>query len=150
MAHYGGTQKITFGSPGGRDTDYEAKRAAAQAQAAFLDLGIDAADAVGAGDTFMAPHKSQTYGNVNHTVADVIQGDPSNFAYEDTGFNMPLHNPQKQTGVYEPSQGIANSSSLDPQVDPSSLGESALMSRIARMAEQGNINLNAPSVFNLS
>ena len=144
MTVYGGTPKITFGH-NGNDTDYMAKRNAAMAQAAFLDMGVRSVEDAGTGATFMQSQRSPIYGNVNETVGDVSQGANSNFSAESETYNAPLSNPDRQTGTLE----YATSSTNDPQVDPEGLDESALASRLRRMAENGSINLNPSSVYNI-
>ena len=145
MTGYGGTQKITFGSPGGKDSDYISKRRAAEAQAAYIDLGVRATEQQGTGATFMESRRDPYMGNVNHTIGDMQQGANSNFSAESSTYNAPLENPDRQTG----SMTYATSSTNDPQTDPQDLDQSALAARIQRMAENGSINLNPSSVFNL-
>ena len=43
----------------------------------------------------------------------------------------------------------ATSSTNDPQTPPEGLDETASQARIRRMAENGSINLNPSSVFNI-
>ena len=142
---FGGTQKITFGSPGGVDSEYAAKRAAAEAQAMYIDMGVQAVQDQGTGRTFMEAHKDPVRGNVNHTIGDMQQGMNSNFSAESSTYNTPLENPDRQTG----SMTYATSSTNDPQTDPQNLDQSALAARIQRMAENGSINLNPSSVYGL-
>jgi len=145
MTGYGGTQKITFGSPGGADSEYLSKRRAAEAQAAYMDLGIRAVEEQGTGDMFMKSRKDASFGNVNHSVGDMQQGANSNFSAEGSTYNAPTENYDRQTG----SLAYATSSTNDPQTDPQDLDQSALAARIQRMAENGSINLNSNSVFNI-
>ena len=145
MHHYGGTQKITFGSPGGPDTDYQAKLAAAQAQAAYIDMGIQSVESNGTGETFMKSRQDPTRGNINHTVGDMQQGVNSNFGAEESTYNAPLENPERSTG----SLAYATSSTRDPQTNPEDLDQSALAARIERMANNGSLNLNPSSVFHI-
>lgn len=142
---FGGTQKITFGSPGGVDSEYAAKRAAAEAQAMYIDMGVQAVQDQGTGRTFMEAHKDPVRGNVNHTIGDMQQGLNSNFSAEESTYNAPLDNPDRSTG----SLAYATSSTRDPQTNPADLDQSALAARIERMAMNGSINLNPSSVFNL-
>ena len=144
MTVYGGTQKITFGQ-GGSDTDYMAKRNAAMAQAAYIDMGVQAVEDQGTGRTFMQAAQDPRLGNINNTIGDMQQGMNSNFHAESSTFNAPLENPDRQTG----SMTYATSSTNDPQVPPEQLDQSALAARIKRMAENGSINLNPSSVYNL-
>ena len=146
MHHYGGTQKITFGSPGGPDSEYAAKLAAAQAQAAYIDMGVQAVQDEGTGRTFMQSHQDPVFGNINHTVGDMQQGLGSNFSLTLDPFNAPLQNPERSTG----SMINGTSSTVDPQTNPSELDSTALVSRINQMARQGRINLNPSSVYGLS
>lgn len=147
MTVHGGTQKISLGH--NRDTDYEAKRNAAMAQAAYLDMGVgmgvDMVSGEGVGNTFMKPAQSPIYGNINETEGDLSQGANSNFSAESSNFNAPLENPDRQTG----SMTYVTSSTNDPQTDPQQLDSSAVEARIRRMAANGSINLNPRSVFNL-
>ena len=145
MTVYGGTQKITIGA-NGADTDFVAKRNAALAQAAFLDMGVKSVEGAGSGSTFMMPERSPQYGNINDTTGDVIQGAASNFSQPGDTFGMPLENVERQTG----SLSVGTSSTNDPQTQPDQLDESALQARIRRMGENGSINLNPSSVYGLS
>ena len=145
MTVYGGTQKITIGA-NGADTDFVAKRNAALAQAAFLDMGVKSVEGAGTGATFMLPEKSPQYGNVNDTTGDVIAGARSEFSQPGDTFSMPLGNSDNRSG----SLAMGTSSTNDPQVNPSELDESALAARIRRMGENGSINLNPSSVYGLS
>ena len=147
MTVYGGTPKISLGQK--RDTDYEAKRNAAMAQAAYLDMGVsmgrDMVGADGVGNSFMKATQSPVYGNVNTTEGDLSQGANSNFTAGSDTYNAPLANPDRQTGTLD----YATSSTNDPQTDPEGLDNSALAARIQRMAEGGSINLNPSSVYNI-
>ena len=145
MHTYGGNQKITYGSAGGPDSEYLAKRAAAEAQAMYIDMGVQAVQDQGTGRTFMEALKDPTRGNVNHTIGDMQQGVNSNFSAGASTFNAPLDNPERSTG----SLAYATSSTRDPQTNPADLNQSALVARIERMAKNGSINLNPSSVFNL-
>ena len=144
MTVYGGTQKITFGQ-GGDDSDMMAKRNAAMAHAAYLDMGINAVGAEGVGNTFMKPAQSPIYGNVNETEGDLSQGMNSNFGAPESTYNAPLENPDRQTG----SMMYFTSNTNDPQTPPEQLDTSAVEARIRRMAANGSINLNPRSVFNI-
>ena len=147
MTVYGGTPKISLGQK--RDTDYEAKRNAAMAQAAYLDMGVsmgrDMVGSDGVGNSFIKATQSPVYGNVNATEGDLSQGANSNFTAKSENFNAPLSNPDRQTGTLD----YATSSTNDPQTDPEGLDNSALAARIQQMAAGGNINLNPSSVFNI-
>lgn len=144
MTVYGGTQKITFGQ-NGMDSEYMGKRNAALAQAAYIDMGVQAVQDEGTGRTFMQSAQDPRLGNINNTIGDMQQGMASNFSARTSNFNAPLENPKRQTG----SLAYATSSTNDPQVDPAQLDQSALAARIKRMAENGSLNLNSSSVFNL-
>ena len=146
MIGYGRNDKITYGSPGGLDSEYAAKRAAAEAQAMYIDMGIRGVETEGTGRTFMETKQDPYRGNVNHTIGDMQQGMNSNFSAESSTYNAPLENPDRQTG----SMTYATSSTNDPQTDPQDLDQSALAARIQRMAENGSINLNPSSVYGLS
>ena len=147
MTVYGGTPKISLGQK--RDTDYEAKRNAATAHAAYLDMGVsmgrDMVGSDGVGNSFMKAMQSHVYGNVNATEGDLSQGANSNFTARSDTYNAPLANPDRQTGTLD----YATSSTNDPQTDPEGLDNSALAARIQRMAEGGSINLNPSSVYNI-
>ena len=144
MTVYGGTQKITFGQ-NGADSDYLEKRNAALAQAAYIDMGVQAVQDEGTGRTFMQSAQDPRLGNVNNTIGDMQQGIGSNFSAESSTFNRPLENPRRQTG----SLTYATSSTNDPQVPPEQLDQSALQARIKRMAENGSLSLNPSSVYSL-
>ena len=145
MTVHGGTQKVTFGSPGGNDSEYLAKMRAAQAQAMYLDMGVQAVENAGTGNSFMKPAQDPKFGNINNTIGDMQQGMNSNFSAESSTYNAPLENPDRQTG----SMTYATSSTNDPQTPPEGLDETALQARIRKMAEGGSINLNPSSIFNL-
>ena len=59
MTVYGGTQKVTFGSAGGNDPEYMAKLRAAEAQAMYLDMGVQAVENAGTGNSFMKSAQDQ-------------------------------------------------------------------------------------------
>ena len=145
MTVHGGTQKVTFGSAGGNDPEYMAKLRAAEAQAMYLDMGVQAVENAGTGNSFMKSAHDPRIGNINNTIGDMQQGSNSNFSAESSTYNAPLENPDRQTGPMT----YATSSTNDPQTPPEGLDETALQARIRRMAENGSINLNPSSVFNI-
>ena len=145
MTVYPGTQKITFGGSDGPDSEYLSKLRAAEAQAAYIDMGVQGVANEGTGRAFMIPKRDPMMGNVNYTVGDMQQGMNSNFSANQSNYNAPLENPDRQTG----SMTYATSSTNDPQVDPEELDSSALTARIKNMACNGSLNLNPSSVYGI-
>ena len=144
MTVYGGTQKITFGRPGGPDSEFDQKRAAAVAQAQYLNLGIDAVENAGTGAVFMRSQRDNQYGNVNETIGDM--NDPEGgFSMKDSPFNAPLEDNTTSGDL-----SLGTSSTVDPHVNPDGLEMSALEDRLRTI--QGGLErtgLNPRSIFKI-
>ena len=126
-----GTQKITMGR--NRDTDYEAKLAAAKAQSgsnSFIQ-GVQSVMDDGAG-VAVANTRSK-YGNTNLPVNEMIQGENSNFSYKDSPGNQPLDDLPNQTGSIQTQVSSTNV----PQEDPEAMETDALSQRLEKMARGG-------------
>lgn len=117
------TEKIAMGQ--NRDTDYEAKKAAAIAQADpnnpsmwGIPRGLEE---LGAGE-IAADSRSPQYGNPNKMTGEIISGTEGSFNPQaDAAGNAPLENPMNQTGFLAGEV----SSTIEPQVDPQVMGQRA-------------------------
>lgn len=146
MTNHIGTQKITFGRPGGPDSEYQSKKRAAEQQARYLDLGVDLTEAEGVGQTFMKAYQDPEYGNINSTTGDMIEGINSNFTLEDSPANAPLLNPKMSTGSVD----FETSSTINPQTDPQDLDTSALEEKMDLYRKgAARTGLNPTSIYRL-
>lgn len=116
-----------------KDTDYEAKLAAAKAQSGPNSYvqGVQSVMQDGAGE---AVRNTRTkYGNANVMPNDIMQGENSNFSYKDSPGNQPLDDLPNQTG----SVTTEASSTNVPQQDPDAMETDALSRRLEMMAQGG-------------
>ena len=114
------------------DGDYEAQKRAAMAQSGSNSYiqGVQSVFEDGAGK---AMQKHPTYGNVNQTTNDLMQGRTSNFAQKDMPGNQPLDDIPNQTGSAE----LDTSSTMVPQEDPQEMETDALDRRLQMMSKAG-------------
>ena len=106
-----------------RDTDYESKRAAAVAQADSNNSFMWGLQEYGAGE-LAADSRSPQYGNPNVMAGEILSGREGSFnPQKDWAGNMPLENPMNQTGYLAGEV----SSTIEPQVDPQTMGRNALI-----------------------
>ena len=132
-----GTQKIEMGR--NRDTDYQMKLRAAQAQAQKNSYIQGVQEALGDGSLGDAIADTRDIrGNVTRMPNQFIQGGESDFANYDVPGNAPLANPNARTGNLD----LQTSSTKLPQTDPSDFETSALDERLSKMAKGGMHNLN--------
>ena len=116
-----------------KESDYEAQKRAAMAQAgenAYIQ-GVQSVMEEGPG---VAVRNTRTkYGNANIMPNQIFQGETSNFQQEDNPGNQQLENLTHQTG----SVTTQASSTNVPQQDPDSMETDALERRLGMMARGG-------------
>ena len=132
------TQKISMGR--NRDTDYEAKKAAAIAQAGANDyvFGIQSVYQNGPGLATKSS-RSPKFGNPNLVTGEMLVGDNGNFApRQDAVGNQLLSDPLNTTGFVEG----ATSMTVNPQMDPEISGDMAAerMQMLAAGLQYGGLN----------
>ncbi len=117
-----GTQKITMGRRG--DTEYEAKKSAALAQAGMSNpfvMGIQSVYQNGTGQATKAT-RDPRYGNTNLTTGDALDGEFGNFKPQtDAAGNQVTEEPQNLTGFLDGQY----SQTIQPQVDSEMAGQQA-------------------------
>ena len=116
-----------------RSDDYEGKKRAAVAQSGKNSYiqGVQSVMDDGAGAA--VANTRTKYGNVNLMPQQVLQGQTSNFAQEDTPGNQAMEDLPNQTG----STVTQASSTNVPQQDPEAMETSALENRLAMMRKGG-------------
>ena len=116
-----------------RSDDYEGKKRAAVAQSGQNSYiqGVQSVMDDGAGAA--VANTRTKYGNVNLMPQQVLQGQTSNFAQEDSPGNQSMEDLPNQTG----STVTQASSTNVPQQDPEAMETSALERRLGNMAKGG-------------
>jgi len=116
-----------------RSDDYEGKKRAAVAQSGQNSYiqGVQSVMDDGAGAA--VANTRTKYGNVNLMPQQVLQGQTSNFAQEDTPGNQSMEDLPNQTG----STVTQASSTNVPQQDPEAMETSALENRLELMRKGG-------------
>ena len=116
-----------------RSDDYEGKKRAAVAQSGQNSYiqGVQSVMDDGAGAA--VANTRTKYGNVNLMPQQVLQGQTSNFAQEDTPGNQSMEDLPNQTG----STVTQASSTNVPQQDPEAMETSALENRLEMMRKGG-------------
>ena len=123
-----------------RSDDYEGKKRAAIAQSGQNSYiqGVQSVMDDGAGAA--VANTRTKYGNVNLMPQQVLQGQTSNFAQEDTPGNQSMEDLPNQTG----STVTQASSTNVPQQDPDAIGTRALDRRLAMYRKAaGNADASA-------
>jgi len=116
-----------------RSDDYEGKKRAAVAQSGQNSYiqGVQSVMDDGAGAA--VANTRTKYGNVNLMPQQVLQGQTSNFAQEDSPGNQSMEDLPNQTG----STVTQASSTNVPQQDPEAMETSALENRLEMMRKGG-------------